>query len=101
MKTDYRLEAAERGTTVFWWDSRFEDEQVAARFTLAGDGRPMTLGISEFATPTVIVAPDGAAAVVERVDEYLPDCDNNLAVEWDRKAREAREAREEYAPDEP
>ena len=95
MKSNYRLEASERGTHIIWDDSDWSEERFASRFNLEGDGRPMTPGISEFATTTVIVAPDGAAVVVERVDEYLPDCDNDLAVEWDRKAREAREAREE------
>ena len=91
MKSNYRLEASERGTHIIWDDSDWSEERFASRFNLEGDGRPMTPGISEFATTTVIVAPDGAAVVVERVDEYLPDCDNDLAVEWDRKAREARE----------
>ena len=89
MKSNYQLVPVDRGTHVFWQDSDWEDEQVASRFNLKGDGRPMTPGISEFASTTVIVAPDGAAAV-ERVDEYLPDWDNDWAVEQ-YKAREARE----------
>ena len=91
MKSNYQLVPVDRGTHVFWQDSDWAEDRFAARFNLKGDGRPMTPGISEFATTTVIVAPDGTASVVERVGDYPPDWDNDLAVEWDRKAREARE----------